>query len=744
MRSRRTVPLLCAVSFLFVVFAVGQQPEAASNSSTPTFRAETKLVLVDTVVTDKGGRHITDLEQKDFKVWEDGKEQSITSFSIERSQVSPSPERRQYMVLFFDNSNMQIMDQAKARDAATKFVNANAGANRLIAVVDFGGTLRITQNFTSDAAKLKQAVKNLQNATVSGNVDTASAPSAALSQMAADFGSSTVLLALGRVAKGLSMVPGRKSLVVLTSGFPNNFEVSAEIASVISICNHANVAIYPIDIRGLTVPNLSLSGDLLNAPVIPTAPDSYAASLTPAVLDYGRQPRLQLASFLQPQPNVFAQKGGAGGGGGHAGGAPSGGGAHAPAGGGGHAPVAGPARGGPMGMAVNSGRYGPNGPPPAVIIPDNRHDASENQQVMWQLADGTGGFVIINSNDIIGALQRIADDQSEYYLLGYKPPSSDDGACHTIKVKVDRSGTLVRARSGYCNMKPLDALAGKPEEKDLENRASSASVVKAAMTAPFFYTSPNVARVDLSLDVPSSLLSFSKQDGKQHDTVNILGIAYKADGSVAARFSDGLNLDFDDKKKMEAFLAEPFHYETQFELASGQYKLTVVFSSGGQNVGKIEMPLTIDPYKDKQFAISGVVLSNDIRNVSDSSLQLESALMENKTPLLFKGLEFMPSASNHFKSTDNAAIYAEIYEPLLKDPNPPEVAYELIVHDRKSGAEKMHIGEKVDVKAGNPVIPFGVRLPVDKFGPGEYRAELTAVDSQNNWTTTRVADFEVQ
>lgn len=743
MRSWRTILLVCALSFLFVVFAVGQQQEAASNSSTPTFRAETKLVLVDTVVTDKSGRHITDLEQKDFKVWEDGKEQSITSFSIERSQVNPSPEQRQYMVLFFDNSNMQIMDQAKARDAATKFINANAGANRLIAVVDFGGTLRVTQNFTSNAAKLKQAVKNLQNATVSGNVDTASAPSAALSQMAADFGSSTVLLALGRVAKGLSTVPGRKSLVLLTSGFPNNFQVSAEIASVISICNRANVAIYPIDIRGLTAP--ALSGDLFDVPVVPAAiPSSLVASRTSAVVDdNNRKPHLQLASFLKPSPSVFAQKGGTGGG--HSGGAPAGGGAHAPAGGGAHAPVAGGGGARGVGMVpMNSGRYGPYGPAPRVIVPDTHHDVSENQQVMWQLADGTGGFVIINSNDIIGALQRIADDQSEYYLLGYKPPSSGDGACHTLKVKVDRSGTLVRARSGYCNVKPLDALAGKPEAKDLESRASSASVVKAAMTAPFFYTSPNVARVDLSLDVPSSLLSFSKQDGKQHDTVNILGIAYKADGSVAARFSDGVNLDFDDKKKMEAFLAEPFHYETQFELASGQYKLTVIFSSGGQNVGKIEMPLIIDPYKDKQFAISGVVLSNDIRNVSDSSLQLQSALMENKTPLLYKGLEFMPSASNHFKSTDNTAIYAEIYEPLLKDPNPPEVAYELIVHDRKSGAEKMHIGEKVDAKPGNPVIPFGVRLPVDKFGPGEYRAELTAVDSQNNWTTTRVADFEVQ
>ncbi|HUN88799.1 MAG TPA: VWA domain-containing protein [Terriglobales bacterium] len=740
MRSRHSILLLCVI-ILVTAWAAAQQPAVPENPGTTTIRAETKLVLVDAIVTDKSGRHITDLEQKNFKVWEDGKEQAITSFSLERSQVNPSQERRQYMVLFFDNSNMQTMDQAKARDAAMKFIDANAAANRLMAVVDFGGTLRISQNFTADAARLKTAVKNLKTSTVSGNLDTASAPSAALTQLEADFGTHTVLLALGRVAQGLATVPGRKSLVLLTSGFPLNSEISAEITSVIAICNRANVAVYPIDIRGLTAPDMSIStGDLLSPPSL--TPDTATATLTSAVLRYSGQPRLQLASFLQPLPNVFAQKGGA----------PAGGGAHPPAGGtgashapGGRGPTVIPAPGtrGPVSSDYNV--YGPQGtPPPSIIVPDRRQNASENQQVMWQLADGTGGFVIINSNDLLGALQRIADDQSEYYLLGYKPPSSEDGACHTIKVKVDRSGTTIRARTGYCNLKLQDSLAGKPEEKDLENHAKTAGVVKAAMTAPFFYTSPNIARVDLSLDIPSGALNFDTLKGKQHAAVNILGIAYKADGSVAARFSDRANLDFDDKKKMEAFLKQPLHYDAQFELASGEYKLVVVFSAGDQNFGKIEMPLTIDPYKEKQFAISSVALSNDIRQVSDSSLEIESALMQNKTPLLAKGLEFMPSASNQFKTTDVAAIYAEVYEPLLKDPNPPEVAYELVVHDRKSGAEKLHVGQKIEVKQGNPVVPFGVRIPVDQLGPGEYRAELTAVDSQNNWSTTRVADFEIQ
>ena len=80
-------------------------------------------------------------------------------------------------------------------------------------------------------------------------------------------------------------------------------------------------------------------------------------------------------------------------------------------------------------------------------------DVSLNQQVLYELAQGTGGFVIVNTNDLLGGLQKIAHEQNEYYVLGYTPPSSEEGSCHVLKVKIDRSGTVVRSRSGYCNIR---------------------------------------------------------------------------------------------------------------------------------------------------------------------------------------------------------------------------------------------------------------------------------------------------
>ena len=128
-----------------------------------------------------------------------------------------------------------------------------------------------------------------------------------------------------------------------------------------------------------------------------------------------------------------------------------------------------------------------------------------------------------------------------------------------FRSKVDRGGTNVRARSGYCNVKPVDLLAGKPVEQDLQNRAagSQPGTVTASMQAPFFYTSPNTARVDVAIEIASESLKFEKVKGKLHSELNVLGIAYKPDGAIGARFSDTVNLDLENQKALTEFKQKP-------------------------------------------------------------------------------------------------------------------------------------------------------------------------------------------
>jgi VWFA-related protein len=731
-------------------------PSNTASDSVLTIRTETRLVLVDSIVTDKKGNYISDLTVKDFRVWEDNKEKPITSFSFGVDPAAPEHSQQRYLVLFFDNSTMDFGDQAMAREAAAKFIDSNAAPNRPMAIIDFGGSLHVAQNFTADAERLKKVVASIQTSSVSPNappVEVASlgmtglgAPN--LGNAEADFGIRSVMLALRSLAKDLSTVPGRKTLVLLTSGFPLTPEFQSELTAVINECNRANVAIYPIDVRGLVAPGLGAAGAAGPRSSVDSPAGAKSAELVPATFHYLGS---GVSRYRLLQPVAWTQHGGGGGGAG--GGGTSGGGGHGvgggtSGGGSGHGSSGGGTSGNRGGGPSQVSATNPYSTP-RQIVPAFPASASDNQQVLYQLAEGTGGFVILNTNDLLGGLQKIGKEQSEYYIIGYRPSESEEGSCHTLKLKVDRGGSIVRSRSGYCNVHPRDLLAGNAVEKSLETHASAdmpGNVAGSAQT-PFFYTSPNTARVNLALEIPSSSLKFEKEKGKMHSAVNVLGIAYNADHTIAARFSDTVNLDLEDKNAVEQFIQTPFHYENQFEISSGKYLLKVVFSSGSQSFGKVEKQLVIDAYSGKQFALSGLALSDQIHRISDNESGLDAALLEDKTPLVVRGMEMTPSASNRFKRTEPVAIYAEVYEPLLTGPKPPRVGLEMIVVDRKSGAKKVDIGipnTDSSIQKGNPVIPLGLKLPVDSLTPGSYQLQMRALDSEGNSSSVRFSDFEVE
>jgi len=772
--------LLAGVLFLAGAAAQAQQSGAPPASQT-VIRTETRLVLVDTVVTDKKGAYIHDLVLKDFKVWEDNKEQSIKSFSFEADPAAPSASQKRYLVLFFDNSTMNPGDQIRARQAAAKFIDNNAGPNRLMAVVNFGGSVQIAQNFTADADRLKQVVSGVKSSAVSPNIEVASIGMPRLGGGAADYGARSVVLALRSLAKNLTGVPGRKTLILFTAGFPLNSEMRSEVTAAIDVCNKANVAIYPIDVRGLTGGGFDAS----------TGPRGALQPRPAGVrLGFGF---LQAASFsfVASSPEWEPQTRGGGTTGGSTGGGSTGGGtASRPGGGatggitpggrttspgstapggrttsspggatpGGRSASTGSTNTGSRGTSSGGGSPNPMVPGqayrnnpfnlPRQIVPQVPFSATANQEVLYMLADGTGGFVIANTNDLLGGLERIGKEQNEYYILAYTPPESLEGSCHTLRVKVDRGGTNVRARSGYCYVKPVDLLAGKPAEQDLENRAtgSQAGTVIASMQAPFFYTGPNTARVDVAIEIPSESLKFEKVKGKLHSEMNVLGIAYKPDGAVAARFSDTVKLDLDGAKELAAFKEKPLHYENQFDVASGQYNFTVVFSSGGESFGKLEQPLVVDPNDGTQFGLSALALSKEVHRVSELETALDAELLEGRAPLVASGIQFTPTGANRFKTTDPATMYLEVYEPLLVGADPPKVGVQLRLVDRKTGLMKVDSGviEVASfIHAGNPVVAVGLKLPIKDLIAGSYRAEVMALDSLGK-SVMRSADFEIE
>jgi VWFA-related protein len=772
-----------------------QEPSPANLQTAPVIKKESRLVLVDAVVTDHKGNYVSDLKQDNFRVYEDKKEQTVSSFSFGSDPTAPVNSQKRYMVFFFDNASMEMPDQMAARSAATKFIQSNAGPDHLMAVVEFTGVLQVKQNFTANADLLRAAANGLKTSSVASNVQTSdilSSPSPALpgisavtgspsiSTVASDYGARSMLLAIRSLAKNLRAIPGRKMLVLFSSGFPLTPEQMSELTATIDACNKANVAVYPVDARGLVA--VAPGGSARNG-VAPLFRSSAFSIYRPASFRLNDsaegQPRLLLAAFPQrpvgPGGSPGAGPGGGGGRGGPGGtGGTGGGGGRGGTGGtggtggsGGRGGTGGTGGGGTRGTGggnpggTRGGGYGGrpgnysnyyNNPlnQPRNLIPTIPPSATTNQEVLAALADGTGGFTIFNTNDLLGGLERIAREQNEFYLLGYVPAETPEGSCHTLKVKLEHVGGLhIRSRTGYCNARPSNILDGTSVEKQLElhAREPQAGSIHAAMAAPYFYSGPGVARVDLAMDIPPDNFHFEKEKGKYHADLDVLGIAYRPDGTVGARFSDQVKLDLE-KDEWKEFKKDPYHYENQFDAAPGTYKLTVVLSAGGDSFGKVESPLEIDPYDGKQFSMGAAVMTNSAQRVSDlaDSTDLDATLLEDHTPLVVKGLQVVPLAENRFKRSDNVIVYSEIYEPLLISANPPRVVMGYKIFDRTTNKQVFFTGSVATdefIHKGNPVIPVGLKVMVKDLPLGKYRLAMLAIDGAGRSAPERDADFDV-
>jgi len=171
-----------------------------------------------------------------------------------------------------------------------------------------------------------------------------------------------------------------------------------------------------------------------------------------------------------------------------------------------------------------------------------------------------------------------------------------------------------------------------------------------------------------------------------------------------------------------------------------------VLSGGSDTFGKFESPLQIDSYDGQQFSLGGVVLTNSMTRISDIPSGLDSALLEDRTPLVVKGMQVMPSASNRFKRSDNVVLYTEIYEPALVSETPPRVGFAYHIYERASNKDVFFSGlAPADdfIRKGNPVIPGGLMVKVKDLAPGSYRLVVQAADSANHQAPNRSVDFDI-
>ena len=261
-----------------------------------TFIVDTKLIVINVTVKDKAGRPIADLKKEDFQLLEDGVAQTITVFdrqdlsseplapmsfaqrpqTIEEraavtapgtsvnTQAQRDPKRfqdRRLIGLFFDMTSMQPLEQARAQEAAVKWIQSQMTAADLVGVMTFGSKFKMVQEFTDDRDLLIQTVKSLtlgDSSDLQGLAATAADEGDDSGSFVADqtefniFNTDRKLTALEDAARKLSVYPEKKALIYFSSGVnKTGIENQSQLKATVNAAVRSNVSFYPVDARGL-------------------------------------------------------------------------------------------------------------------------------------------------------------------------------------------------------------------------------------------------------------------------------------------------------------------------------------------------------------------------------------------------------------------------------------------------------------------------------------------------------------
>ncbi|MEK6285050.1 MAG: hypothetical protein AABO57_04850 [Acidobacteriota bacterium] len=169
---------------------------------------------------------------------------------------------------------------------------------------------------------------------------------------------------------------------------------------------------------------------------------------------------------------------------------------------------------------------------------------------MRAIAADTGGKFFGNNNDIKQGLDRMLEENSAYYMLGFYPEASRwDGKFHKIKVVVrNRPGLTASFRKGYVAKSPQPDSKAKLDPKIAEAiEAISSPLVRRDLDLRLtpLYTD-NAQRepvVSLLLHIDASKLSFTQSEGRFQNKLDQLGFVLDANGKVVDSFSNTLKLN---------------------------------------------------------------------------------------------------------------------------------------------------------------------------------------------------------
>jgi VWFA-related protein len=529
------------------------------------FRTQSILVQVPIVVTDKSGTHLHGLGKQDFHIFENGKEQNISTLEEIVSSTAKFPvvaakpgeysnltlseqEPRNVTVIVLDTVNTPFLDQTFGRQQLVKYLAGSLDSGKVLALMIITSHgLKIIQGLTGDSTQLLQVLKKvsgetsaLQTVGIDAQADAAtgdipdvpafspgSDPTAAMeqfiergdaiySQFQQQNAIETTMNAFLGIAWSLSGVPGRKSLIWATGGFPFSISTPAVVPGgylstlyerTMQALATAQISVYPVDVRGLV--NTSPIGD----------------------------------------------------------------------------------------ASVSRGRTGP------ALTRQMANRAWLQQSsldTLDEFAEMTGGKAFYNTNDLASSFKRAADDASSYYLAGYYLDTHNNhSGWRSLKVKIDKKDADVRARKGFF-VTNATIHAELTRDSDLSYALTTPiEGTGVPVTIQWLGNSGDGAKktAQFFVRLPPGSVSIENTEGQNHLNFEFAAAAFadhSKDGKPVLTEGKTINTAVADAQ-MATLQTKGIGFKNSLELGPGQYTVRVVIRDNlTGKVGSVTAPLTVN------------------------------------------------------------------------------------------------------------------------------------------------------
>lgn len=348
------------------------------------------------------------------------------------------------------------------------------------------------------------------------------------------------------------------------------------------------------------------------------------------------------------------------------------------------------------------------------------------QDSLRVLSGETGGFPVVNQNDFKSAFQRIVDDNSSYYVLGYYATNTRrDGRFRKIEVRVPgRRDVTVRARKGYIagRGKAPDTAPAGSDDAPVELREAMASPLPlselpmAATAAVFKGPKPN-GSVVVSTLIGGAAIPLEEKDGTFQNNLELALVAVNQDGKS---FSSGRNtLDLRMKPDtMKRTRALGFRVITQIDLPPGRYTLRIGASEANTHkAGSLSYDLEVPKFDDEPLLMSSLALTSAASSIAPTA--------RSKDPLQ-KLLPGPLTSYRSFPQGDELAVFAEVYDNSGREPHKVDISATIKAEGGQTVFQTTEERDSSELEGSSGGYGFLARIPLEKVQPGLYVLRVEA------------------